>query len=483
MSNTHDICADNLFHLERFKNELPHPSYICGFLDGDGGVHIRKLEHGYQTGISISQSRTNILRIMAYHFNGNIYANKRDRNEKRQEYLYRISPPDIERLINHIKNKCVIKHRQLELLCEFIKYRYDTTKYDVKEELYKECYILNNGDPTRTYKLENITKEYIAGIFDAEGCIYICKHKFSRYYVSITQKSHPEILTEIQKIIGFGKFTDENTKLRIYNKKEILDFFMMVEKYCIVKYNQIQYMKEFLETTDIETKNKLFGLMNSEKHSNEEIELDNIDYTSYIMYKQEKDKIDAEIKEKEREERLKQQYINKSIKMKTEQNHIYSAPKSEITKKRMSVAMSLKKRTITDEQILQVRALLDSHKNIEIEKITGICNNHISKIRNGGICLTTELEQAEKPIKRTKEEVAIMKRKISLEEIIQVFKYLIEGKNYNEIILHVENTTVDICKNIKAKMRKGILPFYKCEMREEEYEMYEKMLKGWEQVE
>ena len=34
---------DNQKHLERFKKNPPHPSYICGFIDGDGCIFIRKI--------------------------------------------------------------------------------------------------------------------------------------------------------------------------------------------------------------------------------------------------------------------------------------------------------------------------------------------------------------------------------------------------------------------------------------------------------
>ena len=66
MTNT--IETDNQIHLQRFKNEPPHASYIAGFIDGDGCIFIRKITDGYQSGIQFSQSRTNILQVFLYHF-------------------------------------------------------------------------------------------------------------------------------------------------------------------------------------------------------------------------------------------------------------------------------------------------------------------------------------------------------------------------------------------------------------------------------
>ena len=75
------ISEDNKTHLQRFKNEPPHASYIAGFIDGDGCIFIRKICDGYQSGIQIVQSRTNILQVIRYHFGGSITSSE-NRNNK-----------------------------------------------------------------------------------------------------------------------------------------------------------------------------------------------------------------------------------------------------------------------------------------------------------------------------------------------------------------------------------------------------------------
>ena len=45
------ITEDNKRQLNRFKNNPPHPSYIAGFIDGDGCIFIRKIIDGYQVEI------------------------------------------------------------------------------------------------------------------------------------------------------------------------------------------------------------------------------------------------------------------------------------------------------------------------------------------------------------------------------------------------------------------------------------------------
>ena len=42
------ITEDNKRQLNSFKNNPPHPSYIAGFIDGDGCIFIRKIIDGNQ---------------------------------------------------------------------------------------------------------------------------------------------------------------------------------------------------------------------------------------------------------------------------------------------------------------------------------------------------------------------------------------------------------------------------------------------------
>ena len=75
------IETDNQTHLQRFKNKPPHPSYIAGMIDGDGCIFIRKLKNGYQSGVSITQCRTNVLRAIRYHFGGSITTTAKRNNK------------------------------------------------------------------------------------------------------------------------------------------------------------------------------------------------------------------------------------------------------------------------------------------------------------------------------------------------------------------------------------------------------------------
>ena len=118
------LAQDNEYHLQRFKITPPNPSYIAGFIDGDGCIFIRKITHGYQSGISITQCRTNILQIIRYHFGGSITTTTNrnnkltniindnkyyDKNTQRNQYNLLIRSNEYSILLNYIKNNIVIK--------------------------------------------------------------------------------------------------------------------------------------------------------------------------------------------------------------------------------------------------------------------------------------------------------------------------------------------------------------------------------------
>jgi hypothetical protein len=132
-----EIEEDNLKQLSRFKNSPPNPSYIAGFIDGDGCIFIRKIIDGYQSGISIAQSRTNILQIIRYHFGGSITACSTRNNKTvdivdelteyinkhniRNQYNLLIRSNEYQELLEYIKDFFIIKHDRIMCLYEMNK--------------------------------------------------------------------------------------------------------------------------------------------------------------------------------------------------------------------------------------------------------------------------------------------------------------------------------------------------------------------------
>ena len=89
------IEQDNSIQLNRFKRDPPSPSYISGLIDGDGCIFIRKITDGYQSGMQLTQCRTNVLQIIRYHFGGSITSSENRNNkienimDENNEYIHK----------------------------------------------------------------------------------------------------------------------------------------------------------------------------------------------------------------------------------------------------------------------------------------------------------------------------------------------------------------------------------------------------------
>jgi hypothetical protein len=488
------IEKDNELHLNRFKLAPPSASYIAGLIDGDGCIFIRKIEDGYQSGISIAQCRTNILQVIRYHFGGSITSCS-NRNNKtvdildtfwdpeyihkhniRNQYNLLIRSNEYQLLIEYIKDSFVVKHDRIMCLYEMNKLVHISNKTDEKENLHLLC---STNAILKDEHLTKINVEYIQGLFDAEGCIYIDKntHKF---HVSISQKNHPRLLLAIQQFLGFGKVY--NFDFCINKKNDCLNFLELIKPGVIVKYNQVIAFETFLNTSDPIIKNEMYKICNKEKHKIEHFtdlnqnEIGKEGFQEIMVTKDKKVMVCNEIN-------LKQVYKEKSEKMTGPGNHNFGKEFSEEHKKKMSDAIRDAKGGVTDETILEVRKLINEGKtNIEIQEMLQLSRHNVTRIKCGNIICRTE----EKTIKdkTTQEDRNIAKRKIALDEIFIVIDKLIKNEKPNAILdflndrrhgyKNFTNLTVDIVKNIKRNISQHPckLPFYQSEMSVEDYAYY-----------
>ena len=490
------ITEDNKRQLNRFKNNPPHPSYIAGFIDGDGCIFIRKILDGYQSGFSITQCRTNILQIIRYHFGGRITTSS-NRNNKiinlmdtekddcyhkhniRNQYNLIIQSNEYQILLEYLQNSFIIKENQYQNLNEFNKLVNLIDKKEEKEELYLKCSSLNKICNLNEIYLTRLNIEYISGLFDAEGCIYIDNKKYTKFYISITQKNHTQILYDIVKFLGFGTI-DCEIKFKIYNKTNCLKFIHLVKNYLIVKYNQAVAFETFLETNDIKIKEQMYLICNREKHEIEVFtDLNQNDngkegYLETLKLKSLKEQICKEICKK-------QVYKEKSEKMKGEGNHNYGKSFSEETKKKMSVSIREAKGGVSDETIIQVRKMIkDGYKNIDIQNLLTLPRHTITRIKNSQIVCKNE-EKIDKNT-LTQEEVNLSKRKIDADDIIIVIEKFIDKWKPRQILNYFieqnkTNITIDIIKNIKRNLTNNKKIIYESELSQTKYEYYTTLIK------
>jgi hypothetical protein len=495
-----NIAEDNLEKLNKHKIYPPHPSYIAGFIDGDGCIFIRQIKDGYQSGITITQCRTNILQIIRYHFGGNITSST-NRNDKiadimdksneyydkhniRNQYNLLIRSNEYQILLEYLHNSFIVKEQKYQLLYHFSKLTNLPNKKEEKSELFSKCKENCNINPINFTRL-NI--EYIAGLFDAEGCIYINKNNFNKFYMSIAQKSYPVLLEEIKRFLTFGNLSEN--KFIIYNKLDCLKFIELMKPFVIVKYNQVVAMETFLKTNDSDIKTQMYKICNEEKHA---IEM----FNNLNKNDNGKEGYFEKIKIKNLKEKLCKQihhievYKEKSKKMSGEGNHNNGKSFSEETKKKMSTSIREAKGGVSDEVIIKVRDLISqNYKNIDIQKELDLPRHTVTRIKNGDLVCRNE-EQKENT-KMTQEEVNISKRKITVDEIFIVIEKFNKGYKPMEVLdflilkrsqQNIQNElTIHIVKGIKTKLVNCKPILYPQELSPGEYKYYTELVEEYQQ--
>jgi hypothetical protein len=356
-------------------------------------------------------------------------------------------------------------------------------KEEEKLQIYLLCSEYNKKCNLNKVNLIRLNIEYIAGLFDAEGCMYININKFSSFYISIAQKNHPKMLSEIVKFLGFGKV--ETYEFKIYKKDDCLKFIGLIIPHLIVKYNQANAFNMFLNTRKISMKEIMYKICNREKHEIEIFQKLNQNdkgkegYLETLTLKCLKQQICKEIHNK-------QVYKDKSEKMKGEGNHNYGKTFSEETKKKMSLAIRDVKGGVSDEVIIKVRNLLkEGNKNIDIQHSFNLPRHTITRIKNGEIVCRNEEKKTKKSL--TQEQVNLSKRKINADDIIFVIEKFIEKWKPTQILDYFieqnkNNITIDIIKNIKRNLQNKKSIIYESELVKERYDYYSNLLKQFTEI-
>ena len=484
MSKT--IEHDNAEKMDKYKDHMPSASYISGLIDGDGCIFIRKIKEGFQSGITLAQSRTNILQILRFHFGGSITSSENrncntidkitedeyfDKHNVRNEYNLIIRSNEYFIMLEYIKEHILIKQKQFDSLYEFSKLVHIPDKNMEKELLYLEC--LKKRE-IFDYDFSRLNIEYIQGLFDAEGCVYIDKQNHKKFTVSIAQKNHPEILNKIQEFLKYGKVSNFN--ILITKKKDCLHFLQLMKPGVIVKYNQVCAFEIFLTTTDVEIKEQMYRITNEEKHKIEHFtDLNQSSEGKQGYYDAIKVK---EVKDQEtKKEHIIKIYKEKSEAMMGEGNHNFGKQFSEETKQKMSAAIRDAKGGVSDEIILKVRDLIqEGVTNIKIQELMDLPRHTVTRIKNGILSCRDEEKKERKVM--TQEELNIKKRKITLDEILFIIEKICKGYSSPNILQQIENplATIHIVTNIRKIMRDGKMPIYKSELPEDLYKKYEAMI-------
>jgi hypothetical protein len=504
------IEEDNITKINNYKNKKLNPSYLAGLIDGDGCIFIRKIKDGYQSGISLTQSKTNILQIIQYHYGGSIVIPNEtftenimnedgfyDKYNKRNSYTLIIRSNEYEFLLNDIYKYIILKKEQIECLMEFSKIANKQDKLEEKNILFEKCTELNKVKDQESYDFTYLNNEYISGLFDAEGYIYINykkidnKIRFNRgVYMKITQKNHPIIIDKILEYLNFGKKSEYIYYVDNFeNCKKLLE---IVKDNVIVKYNQIIAFDEYLTTrlnkNDILTDEinlkrcELYKIINMEKHKIESFEnKDNQTNEGYIEKLNKKQILINEEKTVKKDE----MNLIRSEMMKGENNPNYGKHLSNEHALNISIETTKTKRAnnpnLSDEKITEIYNLKDKMMQKDVAEKYGMNREMIRRIWNKTIVPINSSDFVERKQEKIIEKInnkdnndnnekltsqqktSIGKRTLNVDEIIEIINWKIKSLNNEKLDgkkIYSTNLSEHLskiwCKKVTVDMVKNI---------------------------
>ncbi len=461
-----NIKADNIVKLNKYSDYPPNPSFIAGFIDGDGTIFIRKIKNGYQSGISISQSRTNILQILQYHYGGTIIKPNElynedifdengyyDKNNKRNSYTLTIRSNEYKFLLNDIKDHIILKKIQIDILNDFSMLVNKNELNDEKEKLFNICSSKNELKVLDDYDYTKINIEYIQGLFDAEGHIFISPKKINNelrftksVYMKITQKNHPKIIDAIHNFLGFGKKSDFIYYVDTFD--DCLKLITLLKENLIVKYNQIIAFEEYLKTRlskednyskEIHLKREsYYRIINMEKHQIEVFDEEENKNGLLLKLNEENENIKIQ---KELEKKIF--YQKKSESMKGENNPNFGQKLSDTHALNISLSTTTSKRAknpnLSNEKIREIYSLKNTGiMQKDVAEKYNMNREMIRRIWNKSIMPTDDEEFMSK-----KEELIISKKstkndELSFEQKTSIGKRTLDIDKIIEIIIWKE---------------------------------------------
>lgn len=239
------------------------PYYVSGFFDGDGSICITQ---GLSLQIMFSQCVKSVLLKFQSIFGGSIYTRNMDHHEnRRDQHSLRICGLECEKILKYLLKGSIMKLEQVKVAVKLLNMINMTGLEEEKVKLRERMRTLNKQyKKTHNKPYERMNWEYISGIFDAEGCVYLkaikrkdgsVRHKF--VYIKITQKNDYKLLDTIKEFTGHGITSDKTSW--IVNRMDFAKFDLnKILPHLIVKKEQVELCLELFDCEDKERRKQIY---------------------------------------------------------------------------------------------------------------------------------------------------------------------------------------------------------------------------------
>lgn len=214
-------------------------SYIMGFFDGDGHIGISRSKNINSVNISFVQAHDTetceILEFIRNYYGGNITHRQPGTVNSRHTSTLTLRARDHIHFIKDLAQYGVLKKCRAVLLLNGY---YNGEKHN-DPVWHEQMKMLVENTQNVELPSEPLPASYLAGLYDAEGCVRINKH--GAIFSTLTQKSCIRILDLIKRTYG-GCVTDGG--LKTSNSSSIV-LFESIIPFSIIKREQIQIALDY----------------------------------------------------------------------------------------------------------------------------------------------------------------------------------------------------------------------------------------------
>jgi len=225
-------------------------SYFAGLFDGDASICIGKCRNdGFQLKVEFSQCDTIISEYITPYFTKKYVDNRDEKYTKLNCTGYRACGKNSKCVLELMFRYAIIKVPQAKTGLEYLPLiGIHGEEHKVIRKSYYDKMKSLNKDKSYHKPFERLNEQYIAGLFDAEGCVSICFSKTGkrRWYFQIVQQTDPKILDHITIFLGYGTQSAGYGRWRVASKKNFLDFEKRIGPYLIIKKPDLNRHKEEL---------------------------------------------------------------------------------------------------------------------------------------------------------------------------------------------------------------------------------------------
>lgn len=388
--------SDSLRWMDEMFRDIPvsraefslSPEYIAGFIDGDGTIAMGKTRYSVELYVSIGQCDPRPLLLIQKMFGGYLRVDLNEENNKRPLFRIKLKDTECQQILTYVRNTLILKEKRCNLALEYIDFMSkDQTNNSSFEKSRLEYYdkmvsLQSDFIPVNDFHYrEKMNLTYIAGFFDAEGCL-MAKVKSEKYMdvsMTITQTSNIEILHTIRTFLGFGT-VNESGRWVVYSKKDIGKFLEPIMDYIIVKRDQCQMF--FESDIDIQTKSSQIKEL---KHKSWELTDEQITNANlYLNKKNTDDSKNAWTANKKHHFSIRQKKAvsERVVDVEKQMDH------------RIALSLSnIKNALVSDDIINQVRLLSETLRQCDIIKKTNIGRSTVHNILIGKIRKADEIDE------------------------------------------------------------------------------------------